>query len=104
MWPGTSGPTPSVSGDGCRGRNFRTGFGREDIVDAQWRIVQPVLGDATPLYMYQSGTWGPEEAARLIGGDGPWRDPRVTEAETKVSSDDRHVRNSPRTVRIGLIC
>ena len=61
-------------------------FGREDIVDAQWRIVQPILDDVTPLYMYPSGSWGPDEATRLIGGDGPWRDPRVTKAETKSPS------------------
>ena len=52
-------------------------FGREDIVDAQWRIVQPILDNATPLYMYRTGSWGPDEATQLIGGDGPWREPRV---------------------------
>ena len=62
-------------------------FGREDIVDAQWRIVQPILDDVTPLYTYASGSWGPDEAAQLIGGDGPWRDPRVTMAETKMQSE-----------------
>ncbi len=25
-------------------------FGREDIVDAQWRIVEPILDNVTPLY------------------------------------------------------
>ena len=62
-------------------------FGREDIVDAQWRIVQPILDNVTPLYKYQSGSWGPDEATQLIGGDGPWRDPRVTKAETKMPSE-----------------
>jgi len=52
-------------------------FGREDFVDAQWRIVEQILDDATPLYTYDPGTWGPDEATQLIGGDGPWRNPRV---------------------------
>ncbi len=55
-------------------------FGREDIVDAQWRIVQPILDNATPLYIYRAGNWGPDEATQLIGGDGPWRDPRAARA------------------------
>ena len=52
-------------------------FGRDDIIDAQWRIVEPVLDDATPAYPYESGTWGPSEAEALIGSDGPWRNPRL---------------------------
>jgi glucose-6-phosphate 1-dehydrogenase len=51
-------------------------FGRSDIVDAQWRIVEPVLDDATPVHRYQPGSWGPDEAQALIGADGPWRDPQ----------------------------
>jgi glucose-6-phosphate 1-dehydrogenase len=51
-------------------------FGRDDIVDAQWRIVEPILDDVTPAYPYEPGTWGPDEAEALIGPDGPWRDPQ----------------------------
>ena len=58
-------------------------FGREDIVDAQWRIVEEVLDDAAPVYPYQPGTWGPIEAEALIGDDGPWRDPVVTPEPAK---------------------
>ena len=53
-------------------------FGRDDIIDAQWRVVEPVLDDVTPVYPYAPGCWGPAEAEALIGSDGPWRDPRVT--------------------------
>jgi len=56
-------------------------FGRDDIIDAQWRIVEPVLDDATPVYPYAPGTWGPAEAEALIGPDGPWRDPKLTAAK-----------------------
>jgi glucose-6-phosphate 1-dehydrogenase len=51
-------------------------FGRDDIVDAQWRIVEPILDNVTPIYPYEPGTWGPDEAEALIGADGPWRDPQ----------------------------
>ncbi len=52
-------------------------FGREDIVDAQWRVVEPILDDQTPLYIYEPGSWGPSETEQLIGFDGPWRNPTV---------------------------
>jgi len=50
---------------------------RQDVVDAQWRVVEGILDNVTPLYRYEPGTWGPEEAGRLIGNDGPWIDPRT---------------------------
>jgi glucose-6-phosphate 1-dehydrogenase len=54
-------------------------FTRQDLVDAQWRIVEHVLDDATPLYPYEPGSWGPAEAAELIGPCGPWLDPKPAE-------------------------
>ncbi len=57
-------------------------FSRQDIVEAQWRIVDPVVGNVTPVYTYKPGTWGPEEARELIGADGPWTDP-VMEGENR---------------------
>ena len=50
-------------------------FARQDAVEASWSIVDPVLGDAPPLYPYEPGSWGPAEAENLIGPDGPWIDP-----------------------------
>ena len=51
-------------------------FGRQDIVDAQWRIVDPVLDDVALPITYEKGSWGPREADRLIGPDGPWHNPK----------------------------
>jgi glucose-6-phosphate 1-dehydrogenase len=51
-------------------------FGRQDIVDAQWRIVDPVLDDVALPIIYEKGSWGPKEADRLIGPDGPWHNPK----------------------------
>jgi len=51
-------------------------FVREDAVDAAWAIVDPVLGDATPVHEYEPGTWGPPEADRLAADVGGWRNPQ----------------------------
>ncbi len=37
-------------------------FARVDEIEAQWRVVDPVLGDVVPIRMYDPGTWGPAEA------------------------------------------
>ena len=54
-------------------------FAREDFVEAEWRVVDPFLGNVTPLYPYEPGSWGPKEAAQLIGSDGPWLNPKPAE-------------------------
>jgi glucose-6-phosphate 1-dehydrogenase len=53
-------------------------FGRADGVEAQWRVVEQVLGNATPLLHYEPGTWGPEEADHLVNEHGGWIAPRLT--------------------------
>jgi glucose-6-phosphate 1-dehydrogenase len=52
-------------------------FGRWDAIEAQWAIVQPVLGDVTPVYDYPCSTWGPHEAVRLIETDDGWINPQA---------------------------
>ena len=47
-----------------------------------WRIVEPVLGTATPVAEYEPRTWGPAGVAELIAGDGPWHDP-VTAGQSR---------------------
>ncbi len=67
-------PYERLLGDAMRGDASL--FGREDTVEAQWRIVEPVLDVATPLYEYAPGTWGPAEAERLVVDvPGGWRKP-----------------------------
>ncbi len=67
-------PYQRLLGDAMHGNSEL--FGREDVVDAQWRIVDPVLADPPPCREYEPGTWGPEAADALIGADGPWRNPK----------------------------
>ena len=68
-------PYERLLGDAWRGSSEL--FSRQDIVEAQWRIVEPVLGYTGPYYAYEPGTWGPEESRQLIGNDAPWLDPTV---------------------------
>ena len=66
-------PYERLLGDALRGD--ATLFARQDSIEAQWRIVDPVLGAATPLHEYPPGSWGPPEADRLIADDGGWSNP-----------------------------
>lgn len=56
-------------------------FAREDAVEAAWAVVDPVLGDVTPLHPYQPGTWGPEQARDLAAAHGGWQDPDPPKAQ-----------------------
>jgi glucose-6-phosphate 1-dehydrogenase len=66
-------PYERLLGDALRGNPEL--FGRQDAIEAQWAVVDPILGDSTPLYEYQRDTWGPREAARVVEGDDGWIDP-----------------------------
>jgi glucose-6-phosphate 1-dehydrogenase len=72
-------PYQRLLGDAMRGSAEL--FTREDSVDAQWRVVDGILGNVTPLYTYTPGSWGPEEAYQLIGKHGPWLNPRHPESK-----------------------
>lgn len=71
-------PYQRLLGDAMRGSAEL--FAREDAVEAQWRVVDSILGNVTPLYTYAPGSWGPEEAYQLIGKHGPWVNPRPPES------------------------
>lgn len=51
-------------------------FGREDSIEAQWKVVEPVIGTETPLHLYDQGSWGPAEAGRFMESRGGWHTPR----------------------------
>jgi glucose-6-phosphate 1-dehydrogenase len=50
-------------------------FAREETVEAAWRVVDPVLDDATPVHAYPRGSWGPKEADALLPDGEAWHDP-----------------------------
>jgi glucose-6-phosphate 1-dehydrogenase len=66
-------PYERLLGDAMRGDQML--FARQDSVEEAWRVVEPVLGSATPLFEYESGTWGPAEADRLFTDGAGWFNP-----------------------------
>jgi glucose-6-phosphate 1-dehydrogenase len=51
-------------------------FAREDAIEEQWRIVDPILDMKTAPFSYEPGTWGPKEADRLAAGVASgWQNP-----------------------------
>jgi glucose-6-phosphate 1-dehydrogenase len=47
-------------------------FAREDGVMEAWRIFEPVLSEGGPVVSYERGTWGPQEADRLLDAGWIW--------------------------------
>jgi glucose-6-phosphate 1-dehydrogenase len=69
-------PYERLLGEAMQGDN--TLFASERTVEAQWRIIEPILGGNTPLHFYDPGTWGPVEADQVIAPDGTWYNPKPT--------------------------
>lgn len=72
---GGQGPTPyevlllaAMTGDTTR-------FTRQDQVDEEWRIMQPLLDNPPPVQPYAPGSWGPAAADSLVRGHGRWYEP-----------------------------
>jgi glucose-6-phosphate 1-dehydrogenase len=68
-----------VIGDAMAGD--ATLFARQDYVEEAWRIVDPVLKAATPVYVYEPNTWGPKEVDQSVLPDGGWDKPNGEEKE-----------------------
>ena len=67
-------PYERLLGDAMRGDALL--FVRQDAVEAAWAIVEPILGNVTPVYEYAPHTWGPAEADRLAADIGGWHNPQ----------------------------
>jgi glucose-6-phosphate 1-dehydrogenase len=50
-------------------------FARQDVVEAAWAIVDPVIHGPSPMFEYEPGTWGPSEADALVAEVGGWNTP-----------------------------
>jgi glucose-6-phosphate 1-dehydrogenase len=78
-YPGTQEPEYELLlGDAMKGDS--TPFAREDYVEQAWRIVDPILGNVTPVHEYQPQTWGPAAMEKTIAPPGGWVDPVVAPA------------------------
>jgi len=51
-------------------------FSREDVIEAAWAIVEPVLIEHPVVHLYPPGSWGPAAANAFIAADGGWRNPQ----------------------------
>ena len=74
---GGEGPTPYEVLLSAAMRGDSTRFTRQDGVEETWRIMQPLLDAPPPVHPYEKGSWGPQEADRLLAGDGRWHEPWV---------------------------
>ena len=68
-------PYSRLLGDAMRGDSEL--FGRDDAMEAAWRIIDPALNNAEKVLSYKPRTWGPPAAVNLMSGDGGWNDPVV---------------------------
>jgi glucose-6-phosphate 1-dehydrogenase len=56
-------------------------FARQDYVEEAWRIVDPMLKAATPVYPYEPHTWGPKEVDQRVVPPGGWDMPTADDQE-----------------------
>jgi glucose-6-phosphate 1-dehydrogenase len=52
-----------------------TRFKRQDAVEQNWRVFQPLLDAPPPAHEYEQGSWGPAAADKLVSGYGGWHGP-----------------------------
>jgi glucose-6-phosphate 1-dehydrogenase len=66
-------PYERLLGDALNGD--ATLFARQDGVEEAWRIVEPVLGNLTPIHEYAPQSWGPSKASAILSSDDVWHNP-----------------------------
>jgi glucose-6-phosphate 1-dehydrogenase len=64
-------------------------FARQDCVEEAWRIVDPILDNATPIFTYPVHTWGPAETGGIVQPPGGWEEPHPNQP------DDIHIVTRP---------
>jgi glucose-6-phosphate 1-dehydrogenase len=69
-------PYERLLGDAIKGDQQL--FARQDTVEAAWRVVDGILGDACPVHFYEPGTWGPTESDHLLPRGAKWLPPRLS--------------------------
>jgi glucose-6-phosphate 1-dehydrogenase len=51
-------------------------FARQDVVEAAWAVVDPLIKNPGRMFEYEPGTWGPPEADALVAEVGGWNTPQ----------------------------
>ncbi|GAA4360558.1 glucose-6-phosphate dehydrogenase [Angustibacter luteus] len=52
-------------------------FKRQDLVEENWRIMQPLIDHPTAVQSYEPGSWGPAAADALVEETGGWHGPWI---------------------------
>jgi glucose-6-phosphate 1-dehydrogenase len=71
--PGKLGDYERLLGDAMTGD--ATLFARQDVVEAAWSIVDPVMAHPPALHHYDPGSWGPRQADGFADDVGGWNTP-----------------------------
>jgi glucose-6-phosphate 1-dehydrogenase len=79
---GGEAPTPyevllhaAIVGDSSR-------FKRQDVVEENWRIMQPLIDNPPPVHPYAPGSWGPDAGSTLVADHGGWQGPWIESARS----------------------
>jgi glucose-6-phosphate 1-dehydrogenase len=75
---GEKSPYERLLGDAVRGDASL--FTRDDVVEAAWRVIDPILRTVVPVEEYEPGTWGPARASMVISDGEGWHDPNPEES------------------------
>ncbi len=68
--PGKLGDYERLLGDAMHGD--ATLFAPQEVVEASWAIVDPLLNAPPALHIYEPGSWGPAEAEHVADDVGGW--------------------------------
>jgi glucose-6-phosphate 1-dehydrogenase len=71
---GRLGDYERLLGDAVAGDS--TLFARQDVVEAAWAIVDPLIKHPGTVFEYEPGSWGPPQADRLVAEVGGWNTPQ----------------------------
>ena len=52
-------------------------FSKQDVVEENWRILQPLVETPPPVQPYEAASWGPAAAAELTADFGGWHGPWI---------------------------
>ncbi|HEX9276330.1 MAG TPA: glucose-6-phosphate dehydrogenase [Casimicrobiaceae bacterium] len=75
---GEKSPYERLLGDAIRGDASL--FTRDDVVEAAWRVIDPILRSFAPVEEYEPGTWGPAPARAVIADEEGWHNPKPEES------------------------
>jgi glucose-6-phosphate 1-dehydrogenase len=77
-------PYERLLGDAMEGD--ATLFASQDVVEAAWAVVDPMIHTSRPVTEYEPGTWGPDEAEPMAASVGGWITPERAAERTPAAA------------------